>query len=180
MMIRRVFSGMYMLLLLATGALAQDAPATEATGVLQFNPLGLLQVGPNVEVQRQLSPGFAMGVGVRVISFGLLTHVMIDDMRFAWTGTVNAVLYPRKNLTGWFYGPRLEIGKSDREHYTSDLLGGALEFGYRRVRPNGFTFSLGAQAGALRANYTHKTDPSDTGRELYMFAMGVIYVGRAF
>lgn len=179
MIARRLLAGLCASLGLATTTAAQEA-AAGATGVFQVNPLGLLQVGPNVEVQRQLSPGFAMGVGARLISLGLLTHVMIDDLRSAWTGTVNAVLYPRKNLTGWFYGPRVEIGKSDREHYTSDLLGGALEFGYRRVRPSGFTFSLGAQAGALRANYTHKTDPSDTGRELYIFAMGVVYVGRAF
>lgn len=161
-------------------ASAHPQTAADARGLVQFNPLGFLQVGPNAEVQRMLSPGLAMGAGVRIISFGLLSHLMIDDLNSAWTVSVNALFYPKKNLTGWFFGPRVEVGKTDREHYTSNLVGGAMEFGHRWVRQSGFTFSLGGQAGALRANYTHKTDPSDTGKELYMFAMGVIGIGRVF
>ena len=171
----------------AAVALALHAPApvqsqtsADRQGVIQFNPLGFLQVGPNAELQRMVAPGFAIGVGIRIISFGLLSHVMIDDLNFAWTGSVNAVLYPKKKLEGWFFGPRIEIGRTDREHYTSNLLGGAMEFGHRWVRESGFTFSLGGQAGGLRANYTHKTDAFDTGRETYMFIMGVVGIGKAF
>lgn len=171
----------------AVVALALQAPASVQSqtspgpqSVIQFNPLGFLQVGPNAELQRLVAPGFAMGAGIRIISFGLLSHVMIDDLNSAWTGSMNAVLYPKKRLEGWFFGPRIEIGRSDRENYTSNLLGGAMEFGHRWVRESGFTFSLGGQAGGLRANYTHKTDAFDTGRETYMFIMGVVGIGKAF
>jgi hypothetical protein len=165
---------------IVTEAPGQAADVQQRRGLLQVNPLGLLQVGPNLELQRMLSPGFAMGAGVRLISFGLLSHVLIEDLNFAWTATLNALFYPRKRMSGPFVGPRVEIGKSDRENYTANLLGGALEFGYRSITRSGLSVSIGGQAGVLNADYTHKTDAADTGTETYMFAMGVIGLGFTF
>jgi hypothetical protein len=165
------------LLAMSGAALAQQEPAAPRFAVL-FNPLGFLQLGPNLEAEAGLGRNFGIALGVRIASLGLVSHLIDDTINFVWTGTGTFRIYPQgKGLEGWFVGPRVELGSSDSERYTSFLWGGGTDFGYRWTWPSGFAFGLGGQGGAFVSDWKRKSDATDTGRTLYVFAMFVVSIG---
>lgn len=181
-------------LLLVVGPIAAQTPAsTDQRGggkLITFNPLGFAQFGPNVEVHASVGRMSTVAVGMRIVSFGLIPHVIADaddeSLRFTWTATAAWMFYPGNNAPrGWFVGPRLEVGQGrstadNGDTYESSLMIGAAEFGYRWVWPSGFTLSLGGQSGVVRDAWHEVYDTYDRGTDLYPYAMANLAIGMKF
>lgn len=149
-----------------------------------MNPLGFVQFGPVIELESAFDAGFGLAFGVRLMSLGLLPHVLAeaddDKLGTAWTVAGTGHFYPQgKGLRGWYIGPRIEVGKTNSERYPSTLFIGATDWGYRWVKPSGFAYSFGMQAGVARESWTDNFSP-DTGTDIVPFAMLVFTLGKSF
>jgi hypothetical protein len=161
-------------------ALGQAPPAQTgpATSVWSTNPLGFLQLGPNLEFERALSPASALGAGIRLPTLGLTTHLINDGIKSGWSAYGIYRFYPKRSaLRGWYVGPHVEIGGTSNETYTSRLLGGAGEFGHRWIKPSGFSITLGGLLGMLKSNDTWKDDGTSAGSETYFIWMLNVSLG---
>src|SRR5687767_8649548 len=143
---QKLIAPLFLLLLTAetTAAQTSSAAASPRTTVWSTNPLGFLQLGPNLEFERTTSARHGFGGGVRLPTLGLATHLINDGIQSGWTiyGIWHA--YPRGLAPrGWYVGPHVEIGGTSNETFTSRLFGGGGEFGYRWVKTNGFSIAVG-------------------------------------
>jgi hypothetical protein len=127
-------------------------------------------------------PHSSISFGVRIASLGLASYAIEPDLESAWTiGGVWRFFPDDEQMPGgFFFGPRVEFGASTTTDYTSTIYGGAADIGYRWLLGRGFMIGLGGQVGAFASDFEHKSDKSDTGTILYIFAMGVFSVGIAF
>ena len=144
------------------------------------NTLGVLQLGPNVEFERALSPAGAFGMGARLPTLGVMSHVINDGIESGWTVYGIYHFYPKRNgLRGWFLGPHLEFGGTSNETYTSKLIGGGGEFGHRWIKPNGFSIVLGGLIGTFKSDDTWKDGSGSAGSEQYFVWMLNLSIGVA-
>jgi hypothetical protein len=163
---------------------AAQAPVVlpPARTIYQINPLGLLQFGPTFEVQQAVSPSIALNGSVRVVTAGLLSHLMAaaenDALGAAWTVGGSILHYPARELRGWYLGPRVEWGKANTDLGSSTLLAYTGEWGYRFRRPTGFTYAFGMMFGAISDDF-RGDDPADDNTSNTAFAALVITLGRA-
>ncbi|MBI4421531.1 MAG: hypothetical protein HY560_11965 [Gemmatimonadetes bacterium] len=170
-------------LTLFTIPLAAQAPQRSA--IAQFNPLGFLQFGPNVELLVAPTTNVVLAAGVRIPTLGLASHLVAaaegDALGFAWTLGGSILIYPGpERFHGWFFGPRVETGNADTEAGESKLTVFAGEFGHRWIRPSGFTYSVSAAAGAIIDDYKDDSDPLFDEKETIPFGMLVVTLGIAF
>ena len=150
-------------------SLCQSPP--RPTVVMQANPLGFLQFGPTAEIEKFTTPTVSLATGVRIPTLGLLTHVIDDQIGFAWTimGSVRFYLDSSAAPRGWWLAPRIELGRAASGSQTYLVKGAAGEVGHRWIRQNGLAISAGAMAGAFK---------SESGLD-GAFVMGVLSLGRA-
>ena len=165
------------LLLAATTATAQQSqPASDPMAGSRYtwstNPLGFLQLGPNVEFERATSPAHALGFGARLPTLGVMTYVINDAIESGWTVYGVYHFYPKRTaLRGWYIGPHLEFGHTSSTSWTSRLLGGGGEFGHRWIKPNGFSIVLGGLLGTFKSDDTWKDGTGSAGSEQYFVWM---------
>jgi len=179
MTMRRIAAVAAILGLAAQGAGAQAAAGPRLNTVLSTNPLGFLQFGPNVEFEKAASDAGAWAVGARLPSLGVMAHVINDELDGGWTVYGTWHFYPNSTrLRGWYLGPHLEAGSTTSTDWTSKILGGGGEFGYRWVKPNGFSMVLGGMLGMFKSDDTYKDGSGSAGNESYAvwmlnFSIGV-------
>jgi hypothetical protein len=150
-------------------ALRAQAPSPRNDNILTVNPLGLLQFGPTVEFEKFTTPNVGVAFGVRIPSFGLLSHVIDPDIEFAWLGMGQVRFHQdSRRPAGWWWGPRAEVGISTSAGTEYNLIGGGVEVGHNRIATSGRVLALGAIAGMF------KSDGGLSGA----FLMGVLSIGR--
>ncbi len=155
------------MLVSATKAGGQPPPKP-IRSIVTVNPLGLLQFGPTVEWEVLSSPvGFA--TGLRVPTFGLLAHLIDDQLGFAWLGTASLRIHGSKGPRGWWVAPRGEWGRANSGGSVYSLSGGGLEVGYNWISETGRVIAAGTIVGAFK---------SESGLE-GRFIMGVASIGIA-
>lgn len=154
--------------------------------VVQINPLGFLQFGPNLEVEFPVSPMLSIAPGFRIATLGLIPHLIAaaddESLGLSWTASLAAHLYPDgQGLQGFYVGPRFEAGRGsssdDFADYDSTILVGVADFGYRWVYDSGFHLTFGAQTGGFLSSWEGSDGTS--GDEGYIFFMLVLGVGMA-
>jgi hypothetical protein len=156
------------MLAIGQGAQAQDLAASGKT-IWTVNPLGLLQFGPTVEIEKLTRPEVGVAFGLRVPSLGLLSHVIDPDIEFAWLAMGQVRFHgDSRRPKGWWWGPRAEVGMSTSAGTQYNLIGGGLEVGHNRISASGRVIALGAIAGMF------KSDGGLSGA----FVMGVFSIGR--
>jgi hypothetical protein len=174
-----------LLLAAATTAPAQQQPASVAVPAgarytWSTNPLGFLQLGPNIEFERATSTAHAVGFGVRAPTLGLYTYLLNEDVQSGWSAYGIYRFYPRRQaLHDWYVGPHLEFGGTSNDTYTSQILGFGGEFGHRWIKSNGFAIVLGGLLGVLKSNDTWKDGTGSAGNETYVIWMLNLSLGVA-
>lgn len=157
------------LLLLAASVPAQ-APEDSKRFIVTGNPLGFLQFGPTVEAERLSQSGTGVAVGLRIPTLGLITHLLDDQIGFAWLGMGSLrIHFDERKPKGWWLGPRAEWGKANSGSSVYVVKGGGLEVGHNRIAASGRVISAGAIIGAFQ---------SQSGLE-GKFIMGVLSIGVA-
>ena len=174
------------LLTATSSAAAQQAQPSAASPIpparytWSTNPLGFLQLGPNIEFERATSPAHAVGFGVRAPTLGLYTYLLNEDVQSGWSAYGIYRFYPRRQaLHDWYIGPHLEFGGTSNETYTSKILGAAGEFGHRWIKRNGFSIVLGGLLGVLKSNDTWRDGTGSAGNETYVIWMLNVSLGFA-
>ena len=165
---------------------AQQTGETALSPVLQVNPLGFLQFGPNFEVEFPISPMVSVSPGLRIATLGLIPHLLLEEgesLGLAWTVSATTHLYPEAaGMRGFYLGPRFEVGRGSSSDefadYDSTILVGAVDFGYRMVYPSGLHLTFGAQTGEFLDSWEGSDGTS--ADEGYVFAMLVLGLGVEF
>ncbi|MGQ0640559.1 MAG: hypothetical protein ACT4P6_07275 [Gemmatimonadaceae bacterium] len=164
----------------ASDSLGQGAAAPQLTGVISTNPLGFLQLGPNLEYELAVNNASALGVGVRLPSLGVMSHIINDGIQGGWTVYGIWHAYPKgTRLRRWFIGPHIELGRTDNESFKSNIFGAGGEFGHRWVKPNGFAIAVGGLLGILKSKDTWKDGSGSAGDETYVLWMLNVSLGIA-
>jgi hypothetical protein len=170
------------LLVAATAAAAQQAQPSAAGSRYTWstNPLGFLQLGPNIEFERATSSAHAVGFGLRAPTLGLYTYLLNEDVQSGWSAYGIYRFYPRRQaLHDWYIGPHLEFGGTTNETYTSQILGLGGEFGHRWIKSNGFAIVVGGMLGMLKSNDTWRDGTGSAGSETYVIWMLNVSLGVA-
>ena len=167
--------------LLAWASVTAQTPASPPAvpqTIWSTNVLGLLQFGPNVEVERSFSKDQSWGAGVRLPSLGLMSHVINDGIQGGWSAYGTFHVYPQHAaMRRWFVGPHLEFGGTSNDTYTSRLFGGGAEFGHRWIKKSGMTVAVGGLLGSFKSNDTWKDGTGSAGSETYLVWMLNVSLG---
>jgi hypothetical protein len=162
-------AGLSLALMCLGEAVLAQAPVARSDRIFTVNPLGLLQFGPTVEFEKFTTPYVGVALGLRIPSFGLLSHVIDPDIEFAWLAMGQVRFHQdARRPAGWWWGPRVEVGISRSAGEQYNLIGGGLEVGHNRISASGRVLALGAIAGMF------KSDGGLSGA----FVMGVLSLGR--
>ena len=160
---------------------AQSETPRRVSSSLSTNVLGVLQVGPNIEYERAISDASALGGGVRLPSLGLVSHLINDGIQSGWSAYGIWRYYPGESrLRRWYVGPHIEIGRTDNETFYSEILGYGGEFGFRWIKPSGFSAVVGGLLGTFGSDDTWKDGSGSAGKARYLAWMLNVSLGRAW
>jgi Protein of unknown function (DUF3575) len=134
--------------------------------ILSADPVGFLTFGPLINGEMALSKNFSMALGYRQSDLGLMTNALTDDLVSSWTVSFSIKYHFSQEYErpfGWFIGPHIEYGKSNREGISTynwfgqmqkeersyDVLTYGIELGYKWVFRDGFSLELSDNIGVI-------------------------------